>query len=1047
MYNNVMALQRKRIGFLLASIHTGSSLNLWTSLIHDMSSFEDAFFIFPGGRLNVITDSEYLRNSIYKLANRENLDALISWGSSIGSSVTSQELNRFHYNFTDIPYVTIAHKMPGHSCVQFDAYTGMEKLVRHFIEVHGSRKFAFLRGPAYHASANERFRAFCDVMQSNGIDVKKSALVTDNFGWSEGDEAVKQLYEQRSLEPGRDFEVLIGSSDMMTFSAVNYLSQKGYKVPHDFKCAGFNDSPESRILHSAFSTVHLPYTELALKALQLVTEQLNGEKKGGNDIMLDAGVVIRESCGCPFPSELSSAFNTIPAKAAESDVNELVLTLSSLFNLDDTGVNSVIEPLVSLAVQNNILLFFSLFEKALERFFISNADIRLLFKALELCRSSSIFPEDFFSTYENRILLSISLVQNRVHEEKMYKERKIKDRLNSFKCDLLAARSRKDLITILHKHLTLLDIRSAALVMYYSDDYSRYSGGFTNDIIHEKEILFPQSKLLPEGIKGFERGVFLVQPLFMEKEPIGYFICSVPASDGLFFEELRSAISSALSGIFMFEEMAQAKRNAEAAEDAKSRFFANVGSDLTEPLDELSSLVSSMENSLQAEQDIQSLKNRFSALQLLLKKQREKTSFVLDLTLSQTNDLLLERKLLHVEQLLNPESCEIKLPLIFADPERLLQSLSILCAVYGLSLSDIAAEKSSKGLLLSIKTLNSCGQNIREDNSILLAESILLLHGAKLEKNEAGAVILFPWPRFSCKNAEENDPLFEWDSTMQDIQNWSLVYSSRNSYPFSQSAFLFTTTLSNAQLSVYTNFITFFEKTVASSVENPVLFIGQTPAKYPLWAESERCIFIPSMAEFEHSVETSSPSIIVLDCIDAEAAQRIRTNPLSVMTPVVILTDQMSNEEEVKKLLLIPRVMLSNRSIAQSPEFASRINALLSGGEILSADTGALVKKAILYLNCHAGTQISRWKLADYVHVSEDYLTRIFHKELGLSPWEYLTRHRIFLASQMLVHTSCTVYEAAEKCGFQDQAYFCRVFKKITGYPPGKFRSKTDNSL
>ena len=104
--------------------------------------------------------------------------------------------------------------------------------------------------------------------------------------------------------------------------------------------------------------------------------------------------------------------------------------------------------------------------------------------------------------------------------------------------------------------------------------------------------------------------------------------------------------------------------------------------------------------------------------------------------------------------------------------------------------------------------------------------------------------------------------------------------------------------------------------------------------------------------------------------------------------------------------------------------------------------TGALVKKAILYLNKNASQQIVRWKLADTVHVSEDYLTRIFHKEIGLSLWEYLNRYRIFLATKMLLETNDTIYEIAEKSGFQDQAYFCRVFKKVYGIPPGKIRTK-----
>ncbi|MDR2897997.1 MAG: AraC family transcriptional regulator, partial [Spirochaetaceae bacterium] len=115
---------------------------------------------------------------------------------------------------------------------------------------------------------------------------------------------------------------------------------------------------------------------------------------------------------------------------------------------------------------------------------------------------------------------------------------------------------------------------------------------------------------------------------------------------------------------------------------------------------------------------------------------------------------------------------------------------------------------------------------------------------------------------------------------------------------------------------------------------------------------------------------------------------------------------------------------------------------IIAGDEILPPHTGALVKKAILYFNQHAESHISRWKLADAVNVSEDYLTRIFRREMGFPLWEYLTRYRVCLAMDLLVHTNDTIYEIALRAGFQDQAYFCRVFKKICGVPPGQLRKK-----
>ena len=104
--------------------------------------------------------------------------------------------------------------------------------------------------------------------------------------------------------------------------------------------------------------------------------------------------------------------------------------------------------------------------------------------------------------------------------------------------------------------------------------------------------------------------------------------------------------------------------------------------------------------------------------------------------------------------------------------------------------------------------------------------------------------------------------------------------------------------------------------------------------------------------------------------------------------------------------------------------------------------TGLIVKRAIAYLNDHATQPISRWQLAEAVSISEDYLARIFRKELGLSPWDYLNRYRIQLSVSLLLGSGRTLSEIARDSGFQDQAYFCRVFKKIKGFSPGHVRQR-----
>ena len=78
---------------------------------------------------------------------------------------------------------------------------------------------------------------------------------------------------------------------------------------------------------------------------------------------------------------------------------------------------------------------------------------------------------------------------------------------------------------------------------------------------------------------------------------------------------------------------------------------------------------------------------------------------------------------------------------------------------------------------------------------------------------------------------------------------------------------------------------------------------------------------------------------------------------------------------------------------------------------------------------------------AETIGVSEDYLTRVFNRELEISPWDYLSRYRILQAQALLKNTAGSIAEIAHQVGFKDQAYFSRVFSKQVGVSPNEFKN------
>ena len=87
-------------------------------------------------------------------------------------------------------------------------------------------------------------------------------------------------------------------------------------------------------------------------------------------------------------------------------------------------------------------------------------------------------------------------------------------------------------------------------------------------------------------------------------------------------------------------------------------------------------------------------------------------------------------------------------------------------------------------------------------------------------------------------------------------------------------------------------------------------------------------------------------------------------------------------------------------------------------------------------------------KLEDYLASlpgSVDYLRKLFQKEFGVTPHQYLNNKRLQIAAETLVNCSDTIADIAVMCGFRDPLYFSRMFKKKYGVSPSHYvRTKQD---
>ncbi len=187
-----------------------------------------------------------------------------------------------------------------------------------------------------------------------------------------------------------------------------------------------------------------------------------------------------------------------------------------------------------------------------------------------------------------------------------------------------------------------------------------------------------------------------------------------------------------------------------------------------------------------------------------------------------------------------------------------------------------------------------------------------------------------------------------------------------------------------------------------------------------------------------------APGLVLLDLMmpqvnGFQVLEALRASPLTQNAPVVVLSGKMLTFEDIQRLDYA-QVTFQPKNILTTEETADILQQAFHGENPLSRSTSALARHALAYLQQNYQQTLSRAAVASAVGVTENYLTQIFRQEVGLTPWEYLSRLRIQKACELLRATTLSVTAIASQVAFDDPAYFSRVFRKQMGVSPQEYR-------
>lgn len=105
-----------------------------------------------------------------------------------------------------------------------------------------------------------------------------------------------------------------------------------------------------------------------------------------------------------------------------------------------------------------------------------------------------------------------------------------------------------------------------------------------------------------------------------------------------------------------------------------------------------------------------------------------------------------------------------------------------------------------------------------------------------------------------------------------------------------------------------------------------------------------------------------------------------------------------------------------------------------------------IIEESIHYMKENIEKRLTLKDIADYIGYSASHFTALFRQATGNAPLAYFNILKMQYACELLTNSSMQINQICHKIGFEDCYYFSRIFSKIVGVPPTKYRDSVNNN-
>jgi len=498
-----------------------------------------------------------------------------------------------HGEFTDfcqrhfqMPMVSIRKTWLGIPFVPLDNYEGMREALVHLVGVHGYRRIAFLRGPEGHPYADERYRAYTDVLEAYGLSLVPD-LVTPASGWDES--AIRVLLDERAKSPAADFEAVVAANDLKALDALRTFQERGFRVPDDVAVVGFNDDVESRGVSPPLTSVAMPFYEQGQQATRMLIALMQGQDVP-EQVTLPARLMVRQSCGCISPAVMQAAAGLTGANPGDLDKRRAQVLAEVAQAAEGSALASdrvvrLLDSFVADVQGQASVSFLPELNEALHLMVTAGGDVaawQTLVSTLRRHLRPCFDDAESLSRAEDlwqQARVMITEATERVQVSQASQVQRQTETLRELGQALISTFDVTSLMDVLAQGLPRLGVSGCYFSLYEDPqrpaEWSRLNLAYDENGRMELEAggrRFPSPQLVPEGILPQDRAYNLViEPLYFQDTHLGFVLFSVGPQEADIYEALRAQISSALQGASLIKQVENRMRLIQtAAETARA---------------------------------------------------------------------------------------------------------------------------------------------------------------------------------------------------------------------------------------------------------------------------------------------------------------------------------------------------------------------------------------------------------------------------------------------------------------------------------------------